>query len=142
MLLLGATDEALIASQRLLQLGYSVVIADRGTAAENSQARESLRATASYVYGHPSCQIINGAKFLDGKGWLGDFEVVLETDAGRNTYHVGGIILADPSDTKWVAELRPHFKVDVDDDGARTHHRSDDASGRDGRAGHDGHLDR
>ncbi len=70
------------------------------------------------MYGHPNAQAVNGARFLDGQGWLGDFEVVLETDAGRNTYHVGGIIIADPSDTKWVPELRPHFKVDVDDDGA------------------------
>jgi heterodisulfide reductase subunit A-like polyferredoxin/coenzyme F420-reducing hydrogenase delta subunit len=117
-LVLGATDEALIASQRLLQLGYSVIIADRGTAVEHMTERASLRATASYVLGHPNAQAIDGAKLLDGQGWLGDFEVVLETSVGRNTYRVGGIIIADPSDTAWVTELRPHFKVDVDDDGA------------------------
>jgi heterodisulfide reductase subunit A-like polyferredoxin/coenzyme F420-reducing hydrogenase delta subunit len=120
-LILGATDEALIASQRLLQLGYSVVIADRDDAADKMRERESLRATASYVLGHPNAQTIDDAKVIDGQGWLGDFEIVLEAGSGRNTYRVGGIILADPSDAGWVTELRPHFKVDVDDSGrART----------------------
>jgi coenzyme F420-reducing hydrogenase delta subunit/Pyruvate/2-oxoacid:ferredoxin oxidoreductase delta subunit len=120
-LILGATEEALIAAQRLLQLGYSVVVADRANGRERLRGRESLRATASYVLGHPDAQVVDGASLVDGQGWLGDYEVVLETDAGRSTYRVGGIIIADPTDPDWITEMRPHFKVDVNDDGcART----------------------
>jgi len=120
-LILGATDEALIAAQRLLQLGFSVVLADRERDSQRLRGRDSLRATASFVLGHPEAQVIEGVSLADGQGWLGDYEVVLETDDGRTTHHVGGIILADPAHTEWVTEMRPHFRIDVDDDGgART----------------------
>lgn len=120
-LILGASDAALISAQRLLQLGYSVVVADRGKARERMRSRTSLRATASFVLGHESAQVVDGASLADGQGWLGDYEIVLDTAEGRSTYRVGGIILADADDSEWVTEMRPHFKVDVNEaGGART----------------------
>jgi heterodisulfide reductase subunit A-like polyferredoxin/coenzyme F420-reducing hydrogenase delta subunit len=116
-LILGITAEAVVAAQRLLRLGYSVVLADRLDGSERSGRANQMRATSGFVTGHPRSQVIDSARLVDGEGWLGDFHITLESPAGTSTYHVGGILLARPDHTEWVDELRRHFKVDVDDDG-------------------------
>jgi len=122
-LILGASSEGLVAAQRLLQLGFSVVIADRADGASQLRESDDMRATVSFVTSHPESQFIDGAKIVDGQGWLGDYEITMETAAGRVTHRAGGILLAEPDQTDWVTELRQHFRVDVDDNGrARSIH--------------------
>ncbi|MBI5231581.1 MAG: hydrogenase iron-sulfur subunit [Coriobacteriales bacterium] len=116
-LVLGVTSEALVASQRLLQLGFEVTLADRGDGSVTATNRRDLRATGAWVLDHPSATFIDRAEMLDGDGWLGDFRVKLATPDGVVEKHVGGILLARPDQTEWVSELRAHFRVDVDDDG-------------------------
>lgn len=117
-LILGATTEGSVAAQRLLQLGYGVVIADRADGLARLRASEELGATVAYVTGHPACELISNTRMVDGEGWLGDYLITLETPSGPSTVQVGGILLARPDETAWVEELRTHFKVDVDDQGA------------------------
>jgi len=122
-LILGATSEGLVAAQRLLQLGFAVVIADRADGATKLRESDDMRATVSFVTSHPDSQFVEGVSIADGQGWLGDYEIAMETGAGRVTHRVGGILLASPEETDWVTELRQHFRVDVDDDGmARSLH--------------------
>lgn len=116
-LVLGATTEGMVAAQRLLQLGYSVVIADREAGIAELMKSPTIRATVAYVAGHSSSEFLEGARLLDGSGWLGDFAVTLDAPTGEMTYRVGGILLARPDVTEWIDELRLHFKVDVDDEG-------------------------
>lgn len=116
-LILGVTTEAVVAAQRLLQLGFSVVLADRGNGKAHALQPSSLKATAAYVAGHPNAEFVDGARISDGSGWLGDFDVVLNSDAGAVHYRVGGILLARPDVTQWIEELRGHFKVDIDENG-------------------------
>ncbi len=116
-LVLGASTEGMVAAQRLLQLGYSVVIADRGAGIAELMKSPTIRATVAYVAGHPSSEFLEGAKLVDGSGWLGDFAVTLQAPGGEMTYRIGGILLARPDVTDWIDELRLHFKVDVDDEG-------------------------
>ncbi len=115
--ILGATSEGLVAAQRLLQLGFSVVIADRSNGSERISKSHKLRATVSFVMGHPASLLIDNARVTDGQGWLGDYEIEFESPEGTVTHNVGGILLAEPDETGWVEELRAHFKVDVDDEG-------------------------
>lgn len=116
-MILGVTAEAVVAAQRLLRLGYTVVLADREDGCERAGRARQMHATSGYVLGHPSARVVDGARLVDGDGWLGDFHLTLESPEGRATYHVGGILLARPDQAEWVGELRSHFKVDVDDDG-------------------------
>lgn len=116
-LVLGVTSEAIVAAQRLLQLGYSVVLADRGAGSERARNATALRATAGFVLGHASAQFVDEVRLVDGDGWLGDFRITLEGPQGRSTYKVGGILLARPDTPEWIDELRQHFKVDIDEDG-------------------------
>ncbi len=116
-LILGVTTEAVVAAQRLLQLGFSVVLADRGQGKAHALQPSSLKATAAYVAGHPNAEFVDGARISDGSGWLGDYDVVLSSDAGTAHYRVGGILLARPDVTQWIEELRGHFKVDIDEEG-------------------------
>jgi len=117
-LVLGVTAEALVAAQRLLNLGFSVTVADRGAGSERVARRPtSLRATASFVRSHPAVRFVDHASLVDGDGWLGDYRVVLDSTDGRTTCHVGGILLARPDDPAWVEELRRHYRVDIDEDG-------------------------
>ncbi len=116
-LVLGVTREGMVAAQRLLRLGYSVVLADRDTLDEREGRAVTMRATASFVTGHPGAEIVDSARLIDGDGWLGDYRITLESPTGTSTYRVGGILLARPDHTEWVTELRQHFRVDVDDDG-------------------------
>ena len=116
-LILGVTSEALVAAQRLVQLGYSVILADRGAGSDRVRDAQTLRATAGYVLGHPSAQFVDDVHLADGDGWLGDFRITLEGPQGRSTYKVGGMLLARPDDQEWIAELRQHFKVDIDEEG-------------------------
>ncbi len=116
-MILGVTAEAIVAAQRLLRLGYSVVLADRGDGAERGGHAKAMRATRSFVLGHPDARVVNNARLVDGDGWLGDYRIVLESDMGTSTFIVGGLLLARPEHTEWVDELRQHFKVDVDDSG-------------------------
>jgi len=122
-LVLGVTSEAVVATQRLLQLGYAVVLADRGDGsavvrrAPEKGATAAFVLTASYVLSHPNAEFVDNVKLVDGDGWLGDFRLTFESPAGRSTHRVGGILLARPDSPEWLAELRPHFKVDIDDDG-------------------------
>lgn len=117
-LILGLTTEALVAAQRLLQLGYSIVIAERSTAEPSSlMSGGAMRATAAYVLGHAKAELLQGASIVDGQGWLGDFEIALETSVGRVTRKAGGILLARPDVPEWIDELRRHFKVDIDEEG-------------------------
>jgi heterodisulfide reductase subunit A-like polyferredoxin/coenzyme F420-reducing hydrogenase delta subunit len=119
-LILGATPEGLIAAQRLLQFGFSVVIVDRDERLREARP-ESLEATASFVLGHPGATVVRGGPLVDAQGWAGDFEVTLDGEDGRSTFRAGGILIADSSDQAWLGELKPHFRVDTDDDGhART----------------------
>ena len=115
--ILGATSEGLVAAQRLLQLGFSVVIADRANGSERLRDAHRMRATVSYVMGHSESRFIDDAKVTDGQGWLGDYELTFDSPQGKVTHHIGGILLAEPDETAWVEELRTHFKVDVDDEG-------------------------
>lgn len=117
-LILSATTEALVAAQRLLQMGYSIVIADRSNGRERiATAGSVLRATSAYVLSHPKARFVDHARITDGQGWLGDFEIELETPTGSHAERIGGILLARPDLTEWIDELRPHFKVDIDEDG-------------------------
>lgn len=116
-LILGMTSEAVIAAQRLLRLGFEVHIADRDSATARAAAATSLRATASLVASHPKAHIYDDALVVDGSGWLGDFGISLDTSSGRVDLEVGGILLARPDVAEWIAELRHHFKIDIDDAG-------------------------
>jgi len=116
-LILGVTSEALVAAQRLVQLGYSVVLADRAGGRAKARTPATLRATAGFVVGHPLVTFVDDAHIADGDGWLGDFRIVLDGTQGREVHDVGGILLARPDSAEWIAELRQHFKVDIDEDG-------------------------
>jgi len=116
-LVLGASMEGMVAAQRLLQLGYSVVIADRGSGIAELLESPTMRATVAYVSGHPSSEFVDHARLVDGSGWLGDYAVTLNAPGGDVTYRAGGILIALTRDTDWIAELRQHFKVDIDDEG-------------------------
>ncbi|GAB4280472.1 MAG: hypothetical protein Kow0056_14910 [Coriobacteriia bacterium] len=116
-LIFGATIEGLVAAQRLLQLGFKVVLADRGDAGARLRDSDELRATLAYVSGHPEAEFVNDASISDASGWVGDYEVELTTPVGINTFRVGGLLLAEPDDVSWVQELRLHFRMDVDDEG-------------------------
>ena len=116
-IILGATAEGIVAAQRLLQLGFSVVVADRGDGSGRLRDSDSMRATASFVIGHEDSRFVDGASIADGQGWLGDYEIAMDSDTGSVTHRVGGILLAEPDQTDWVLELRRHFRVDVDDAG-------------------------
>ncbi|MDO8986750.1 MAG: hydrogenase iron-sulfur subunit, partial [Coriobacteriia bacterium] len=116
-LILGVTTEAVVAAQRLLQLGFSVVLADRGEGLSHALQPSSLKATSAYVAGHPNAEFVDGARISDGSGWVGDFDIMLNSDAGSAHYRVGGILLARPDVTQWIEELRGHFKVDIDENG-------------------------
>jgi heterodisulfide reductase subunit A-like polyferredoxin len=122
-MILGITAEAVIAAQRLLGLGYSVVLADRMDSSERAGRANQMSATSAFVLGHPNAQVIDSACLIDGEGWLGDYRMTLEFPHGHSTHHVGGILLARPDHVEWVQELRNHFKVDIDDEGfARSIH--------------------
>ena len=116
-LILGVSSEALVAAQRLVQLGYSVVIADRESGSAVARGASSMRATAGYVLGHPSVEFVDNVRLADGDGFLGDFRITLEGLDGTSTYRVGGILLARPDSAEWIEELRWHFKVDIDEEG-------------------------
>lgn len=116
-LILGATVEGVVAAQRLLQLGYRVVIADRGNAFEELERGGELGATIAFVSGHANAEVVANAQIADGLGWVGDYEVALSSDGDVSTFRVGGILLTEPTSTDWVEELRRHFRVDVDDEG-------------------------
>ncbi len=116
-MILGVTTEALVAAQRLLQLGFSVILADRGSGSARAASRDELKATIGYVFGHPNAEFVDGVKLVDGQGWVGDYELVLDSEEGRVSFRVGGILMARPDNEEWIAELRTHFKVDIDDDG-------------------------
>jgi len=116
-MVLGVTTEALVAAQRLLQLGFSVLLVDRENGRERMLASDNVRATIGLVLGHPNAEFVDNARLADGQGWVGDYEITLESAAGRVSYHVGGLLLARPDDVDWIAELRKHFKVDIDDEG-------------------------
>lgn len=116
-LILGATTEGMVAAQRLLQLGYSVIVADRGAGLRTVQDSANLKATVSFVSGHAHAEFVDDARLADGSGWLGDFSVTLAAPTGSVTYRVGGLLLARPDEPGWIEELRHHFKVDVDDEG-------------------------
>jgi heterodisulfide reductase subunit A-like polyferredoxin/coenzyme F420-reducing hydrogenase delta subunit len=116
-LVLGATIEGLVAAQRLLQLGYHVTLADRGEAMALLDETDQLHATVAFVKGHPESEIVSHAHMVDGFGWVGDYEIVLEANGERTTHDVGGILVAEPEDVDWVEEIRRHFRLDVDDEG-------------------------
>lgn len=116
-MILGITAEATVAAQRLLHMGYSVILADRDDGTHRSDRALAMKATSAYVLSHPRAQVIWNARLVDGEGWLGDYGITLESPEGRATYRVGGLLLARPDHTEWVDELRRHFKVDVDDEG-------------------------
>jgi heterodisulfide reductase subunit A-like polyferredoxin/coenzyme F420-reducing hydrogenase delta subunit len=116
-LILGVSAEALVAAQRLVQLGYTVVLADRENGSEMCRTSPTLRATAGYVLGHPHVEFVDNVRLTDGDGFLGDFRITLESDDAKSTYRVGGILLARPDSAEWIEELRWHFKVDIDEEG-------------------------
>ena len=116
-LILGATVEGLVAAQRLLQLGYRVTLADRGDGLERLRALDELGATLSYVLSHPGAEFVDHARIVDGLGWVGDYEISLASDGDVSNFRVGGLLLAQPEEVKWVEELRRHFRLDVDDEG-------------------------
>lgn len=116
-LILGVTTEAVVAAQRLLQLGFSVILADRGEGRAHAVSGNTMRATVAFVMGHEHAEFVDNVRLVDGSGWLGDYEITLESPGGRMTYRVGGILLARPDVTDWIEELRLHFKVDIDDNG-------------------------
>jgi heterodisulfide reductase subunit A-like polyferredoxin/coenzyme F420-reducing hydrogenase delta subunit len=116
-MILGITAEAVVAAERLLRLGYTIVLADREGGDARSERANQMHATSGYVLGHPAAEVIDHARLVDGDGWLGDYRIVLESPRGTATYRVGGILLARPDHTQWVEELRQHFRIDVDDEG-------------------------
>lgn len=115
-LVLGASTEGFVAAERLLRLGYEVTLADRGDAAIRARA-STLAATRSYVVGHPATRLVSEARIADGTGWLGDFEIVLATPDAEMRVAAGGLLLAEPHEPAWAAELRGRFRIDVDDEG-------------------------
>jgi F420-non-reducing hydrogenase iron-sulfur subunit len=94
-----------------------VFIADRGDGSVRQARGRRLNATASMVAGHPSAVFVDHAHVIDGAGWLGDYDIVLSSGESEVSLKVGGILLAEPEDISWAAELRRHFRVDVDCDG-------------------------
>lgn len=116
-LVLGCTAEGLVAAQRLLRLGFSVIILDREDGCRRMRNAETMAATAGFVFGHPKAEFVDGATIVDGQGWVGDYEVTIDSPSGSMTYRVGGILVAEPDRTAWIWELRGHFQIDVDDDG-------------------------
>ncbi|MDZ4065003.1 MAG: hydrogenase iron-sulfur subunit [Coriobacteriia bacterium] len=116
-MILGVTAEALVAAQRLLQLGYGVVLADRNDGISRARTAVTMKATASYVLGHQSAEFVDNARMVDGEGWLGDYRITLGIDGDQVDYSVGGLLLARPDSSDWIAELRQHFKVDIDEEG-------------------------
>lgn len=115
-LILGATSEGFVAALRLLELHFKVIIADRADGSVRARSH-SMAATGAHLLGHPSCTFVDDATFKDGMGWVGDYDVVLGTPDGDVGVHVGGVLIAEPHSADWVAELRPHFRVDVDEEG-------------------------
>ena len=104
-LVLGATRPGLVAAQRLLRLGHPVVIADRGDVRQRA-SRDSMVATTSFVFGHPSTKVVDDAAMIDADGWSGDFDVTLASRDGVEKVHVGGILLAE--DGTWeVLSIAP-----------------------------------
>ncbi len=115
-LILGATSEGFVAATRLLELGFEVIIADRESGTGHAR-RHEMSATGGYLLSDPKCTFVDGASLKDGLGWVGDYEIVLETPDGDVRLAVGGILLAEPHVLEWVEELRPHFRVDTDEEG-------------------------
>lgn len=116
-LILGVTTEGLVAAQRLLALGYSVTVADRSNGSERAARANVMAATAAYVTGHHAATLLDHAVLVDGAGWVGDFDIMLESSGRKVPLKVGGVLLAEPHRAEWVSELRLHFKLDVDDEG-------------------------
>jgi F420-non-reducing hydrogenase iron-sulfur subunit len=116
-LVLGCTAEGLVAAQRLLQLGFSVTIADREDGCRRAGDAGELRATAAFVLSHPQTMSVDGACIADADGWVGDYRVTLSSGVDDLVCEVGGILIAEPERADWVIELRDHFQVDVDDEG-------------------------
>ncbi len=125
-LVLGCTAEGLVAAQRLLQVGFSVVMADRDTGCRDVTAGGALRATAAFVLNHPHTTVIDHASIADADGWVGDYRVWIDSSGETSRaegsgpsmlVEVGGILIAEPHRAEWVEELRQHFQVDVDDEG-------------------------
>lgn len=115
-LILGATSEGFVAATRLLELGFDVVIADRESGTAHARGHQ-MSATGGYLLSDPRCTFVDDATVTDGMGWVGDYDLVLGTPDGDVPLHVGGILLAEPHVVEWVVELRPHFRVDTDEDG-------------------------
>jgi coenzyme F420-reducing hydrogenase delta subunit/Pyruvate/2-oxoacid:ferredoxin oxidoreductase delta subunit len=65
---------------------------------------------------------MSDTRIVDADGWAGDFHVTLETPDDPETLEVGGILIAEPSDADWVAEVREHFPLDTDDEGRAIAH--------------------
>lgn len=116
-LVLGATPEGAITAQRLLQLGYTVHIADRGDVVQRLGSEDGLEGTLGYVMSHPRADLISAASILDADGWGGDFHLSLDTADGERAIAVGGVLIAETAETAWVTEMRDHYRVDVDDAG-------------------------
>lgn len=101
--ILGVSAEAVVAAQRLLSLGYSVLLVDREDGCERAGRAHGMHATAAYVFGHPAATVVDSARLVDGDGFLGDFRLVIASPSGEATYRVGGILLARPDHTEWVS---------------------------------------
>jgi heterodisulfide reductase subunit A-like polyferredoxin/coenzyme F420-reducing hydrogenase delta subunit len=117
-MVLGAGVGGFVAAQRLLELGFKVVMVERqDTARDIGKFALEIGPTASYVLDHPRAKVFFGTEVEDLSGWCGDYTVVLTGKDGTQTLHVGGIIMAAGSDAEWVDKLRYFLRIDVDGEG-------------------------
>lgn len=117
-LVLGATLAGFVAAQRLLQLGFKVLIVERLAEPRDLDEFHSLIApTVSFVMDHPHAEVLFEADVADLSGWCGDYHLVVRTGDGTRDVAVGGILLAAGGDAEWIDRLRLFLKIDVDGEG-------------------------
>ncbi|RJQ55974.1 MAG: hydrogenase iron-sulfur subunit [Actinobacteria bacterium] len=117
-LVLGASTAGLIASSRLLDLGFRVCIMDRREQAEPELEVEEILPTLGAVSRHPNARMLFGSDLLDFSGTCGDYEVTYSRNGREDSLFVGGVIvsIAD-ADSDWMDEVRPMLQIDVDSEG-------------------------
>lgn len=117
-LLLGATLAGFVAAQRLLQLGFKVLIVERLEEPRNLEGFDAeMRPTVSYVLAHPNAEVLCASDVTDLFGWCGDYRGVIQVAGEPRDVVAGGIVMAAGDDTEWIERLRLFLKIDVDRDG-------------------------
>lgn len=124
-LVIGATVAGIVATQRLLQMGFRVYVLDRQSPPPRDFELyiEEMAPTIAWVERHPSAHLLYNAELIDIDGMCGDYTVSYMSAGVPSAMQVGGIIVAvsHEHDADWMAEIRPVLQIDVDGEG---HYRS------------------